>query len=76
MKKEYILDNIAKIMASIMHYGDWKAETVNERALEMLMNKLGYYPISEEDIIAKLNIDNEIFTETFTYNADKERRKT
>lgn len=73
MKTEYILDNIAKIMARIMYYGDWKAETVNERVLEMLMNKLGYYPICEDDIITKLNIDDEIFAEAFAKNINGER---
>ena len=34
-------------------YGDWKAETMNEREQEDVMRRLGWWPITEADLIAK-----------------------
>ena len=34
-------------------YGDWKAETLNEREQEAVMRRLGWWPITEADLIAK-----------------------
>ncbi len=43
------LETLAKLLAKTWFYGDWKWETPNERAMQMLMQELGYYPFADED---------------------------
>ena len=42
-------------LAASWFYGDWKAETANEREMEKLLTKAGWWPISSEtELIAAI----------------------
>lgn len=45
-------DPIYRLLASAWYYGDWKAETANERAMQALMEKAGWWPVTEEKLIS------------------------
>lgn len=56
------LKMIAKLLAKSWYLGNWKWETLNERAQEMLMRELGYYPfVDESDMISKTHVDEDLF---------------
>lgn len=39
-----LLEELAEKLSQAWFYGDWKAETANEREMEVIMRKLGYWP--------------------------------
>ena len=39
---------------SIFYYGDFKAETMNERSLEKILKTLGFWSYSEDELIRKI----------------------
>lgn len=41
---------IAELISSIFHYGDFKAETPNEKELEGILKEVGLWPMTEEEI--------------------------
>lgn len=47
---------ICGLIGSIYFYGNFIAETVNERKLEALLRKHGYFFESEDDLLKKLGI--------------------
>lgn len=47
------LEAVADIISRIFHYGSFEIETPNERILAGLLNDLGYFPTTEEDIIKR-----------------------
>jgi hypothetical protein len=47
---------IASLIGSIFFYGDFKAETYNERELEKLLRKHGYFFESEEELLNKISV--------------------
>lgn len=47
LKKMYAL------LASAWFYGGWEAETHNERLMQKLMQEAGYWPTTEEEIVAR-----------------------
>ena len=51
------LVRVAELIGSIFFYGDFKAETHNERELEKELRELGYFFESEADLMAKLHPD-------------------
>lgn len=38
-------------LAAAMYYGEWVAETYNEKEIESILVDLGYWPITEDRII-------------------------
>lgn len=40
-------------LASSWYYGDWKAETLDERIQQDVMERRGWWPITEDELIAK-----------------------
>lgn len=44
---------VADLISRIYHYGNFKAETHNERKLEKLLNELGLYPTTEDKILSR-----------------------
>ena len=51
------LVRVAELIGSIFYYGDFKAETLNERELEKELRALGYFFESEDELMAKLHPD-------------------
>jgi hypothetical protein len=47
------LDLLCGMLASTWHYGHWKAETINERDMQALLERLGWWPVTEATLIAK-----------------------
>lgn len=47
------LEAIADILSRIFHYGNFKAETLSERTISGLLNDLGLFPCSEDEIIKR-----------------------
>ena len=41
-------------IASIFFYGDFVAETVNERRLEKILTDLGMWPATEDQIVERM----------------------
>lgn len=39
-----VLENLAEKLSQSWFYGEWKAETANEREMEVIMRRLGYWP--------------------------------
>lgn len=57
------LVRVAELIGSIFFYGDFKAETHNERELEKELRALGYFFESEAELMAKLHPDaNKVIT--------------
>lgn len=52
MTKTESLERLAQLLASAWHYGSWKAETINEREMQSLMERLGFWPYSYRDLSA------------------------
>lgn len=46
-------DPLYRLLASAWYYGNWKAETANERAMQELMEQAGWWPVTEEKLIAR-----------------------
>ena len=44
------------LLASAWFYGNWKAETKNERDMQAVMEREGYWPTTEEEILARAAI--------------------
>ena len=62
MTREEKLETIVKLFAKVMFYGDWKWETPNERAIEMLMKEVGYYPFKDEvEMIHHTSVDDNLY---------------
>jgi hypothetical protein len=51
------LVRVAELIGSIFYYGDFKAETHNEKELEKELRALGYFFESEDELMAKLYPD-------------------
>ncbi len=49
------LEYFAALMSEIFHYGNFKAETPNERIAESLLIRFGYWPTTENEIIKRHN---------------------
>jgi len=47
------LKQMYELLASAWFYGNWKAETHNERLMQKLMEDAGYWPTSEDEIVAR-----------------------
>lgn len=45
---------IARLIGSIYFYGNFKAETFNEKELEKLLRKYGYFFENEKELINKI----------------------
>lgn len=51
-----------------MFYGDWVAETPNERVIQMLLEKEGLWPFKKEDeMTEKTQIDEALYLEAKDY---------
>lgn len=62
IEKNNKLETIARVLAKVWYYGNFKAETPNERVLEMLMEDLGLYEfVREDDMIAATQIDENLY---------------
>lgn len=46
-----------RLLASAWYYGNWKAETNNEREMQQLMEQAGWWPITEDRLIQPDEID-------------------
>lgn len=46
-------DRVLLNLAAAWHHGNWKAETLNEREMEADMRVLEFWPITEDQIIAR-----------------------
>jgi hypothetical protein len=63
--KDDKLESLAKLLAKSWFYGDWKWETPNERAMQMIMQDLGLYPFKDEDeMIRKTQVDEELYRQS------------
>lgn len=67
-KKKYERQNdleiLARVVAKVWYYGNWKWENPNERLLEYQMRKLGLYPFRNEDeMIKETKVDEKYYTE-------------
>jgi len=51
-------ERVCELIGSIYYYGNFRAETANERELEALLRKLGYFFENEEQLMAKLHPPN------------------
>jgi superoxide dismutase len=49
------LIKVCELIGSIFFYGNFKAETANERELEALLRKIGYFFGSEEELLKKIH---------------------
>lgn len=59
---------IAKALVKSMFYGNWVAETPNERVIQMLLEKEGLWPIeSEEELVEKTHISDDVYIEAKNY---------
>lgn len=50
------LEQLAALLQSVWHYGEFKAETVNEREMETIMRELGYWPVTMSAATWELNL--------------------
>lgn len=54
------LRKLAALLQSVWYYGEWKAETVNEREMEKIMGERGYWPVkistAQEELNLKLSL--------------------
>jgi hypothetical protein len=50
---------ICELIGSIYYYGNFRAETANERELESLLRKHGYFFETEGQLMAKLHPPND-----------------
>ena len=59
--REKIADyqEVCFLIGSIFFHGDFRAETTNERELEKLLRKLGYFFESEDELLARLRAGKE-----------------
>jgi hypothetical protein len=57
---------VCELIGSIYYYGKFRAETANERELEALLRKLGYFFESEEQLMSKLHSPNDKLTDAGT----------
>lgn len=55
MCREEIYRRVCGLIGSIFFYGNFKAETHNERELEAALRRLGYFFESEDQLISKLH---------------------
>lgn len=63
---------IAKCLVKAMYYGNWTAETPNERIIQMLLEKEGLWPIKDDDeLIEKTEIVQSLYPESTTYFKNK-----
>jgi hypothetical protein len=63
--KDDRLESLAKLLAKSWFYGDWKWESPNERAMQMIMQDLGLYPFNDEDeMIRKTQVDDELYKQS------------
>lgn len=44
-------ERLYRLLASAWFYGGWKAETVNEQAMEAVMREAGWWPFESEDAL-------------------------
>jgi len=51
------LTAVADILSRIYYHGDFEIETPNERTIAGLLNELGLFPCTEEDIIKRPDYD-------------------
>ncbi len=52
MEEKY--KKIALLISSIFHYGNFKAETPNERELQKLLEEVNLWPTNEKLIISRM----------------------
>ncbi len=52
-KKYEDMMRLVEILSSAWWFGDWVAETANEREQERIMNDLGLWPTTEDEIVAR-----------------------
>ena len=52
------LRKLAALLQSAWHYGEFKAETVNEREMETIMREQGYWPVTMSASTWELNLIN------------------
>jgi len=63
--KDDRLESLAKLLAKSWFYGNWKWESPNERAMQMIMQDLGLYPFKDEDeMIRKTQVDEEVYKQS------------
>ena len=56
------LETVAKILAKLWFYGNFKWENPNERVMQMLMTELGYFPFKDEDdMIYHTKVDENLY---------------
>ncbi len=55
VRKFEIMENICELLESIFFYGNFVAETPNEKQLEKLLKKIGYWSDIEDELISKIN---------------------
>ena len=53
MERTEKLEAVADIISRIFYHGNFIIETPNERTLVGLLNDLGYFPTTEDDIIKR-----------------------
>lgn len=46
-------DALCRALAGSWFYGNWTAETYNERMQEQMMRELGWWPITEDELVAR-----------------------
>jgi hypothetical protein len=44
---------LCRALAGSWFYGNWMAETYNERMQEQMMRELGWWPITEDELVAR-----------------------
>ena len=70
------LEILSKSLARAWYYGDFVAETPNERTMQMLMEKEGLWPFEDEDdMLDKTNMPDwdHLDDKTREYFADKKK---
>lgn len=50
---------IAELISVIFYYGNFKAETYNERELERLLREVNLWPTNEDLIIKRREVEDE-----------------
>lgn len=69
------LETLAKVLAKTWFYGGWRADTINEKVLQTLMEDLGYYPFKDEsDLIHYTQIDDQIYKDTIDVLTEKKKK--
>jgi hypothetical protein len=66
LKQVEKLEIIANCLSSTFFYGDMVIETPNERLICYLLNELGLFPTTEEDIV-KRYVDDEWYLKSKNY---------